>query len=220
MTIQCIRSVFKHAFDAGLIAAPVRFGPGFKRPTKKTLRLHRAEQGPQAVHRRRNPPDARRRRRSAEGDDPPRRQLRLRQQRLRQPADDRPWTWTPDGIDYPRPKTGIRRRCALWPETVQAVREALAKRPTPKDEADAGLVFITKYGGPWARTRPDSPITKEIPQTPRQAEHERRSRLLYAPPHVPHRRGRGEGPAGRDYIMGHEERTWQASTGRRSATRG
>src|SRR5262245_44075041 len=44
--IQYTRSVFKHAFDADLIPAPVRFGPGFKRPTKKTLRLHRAEQGP------------------------------------------------------------------------------------------------------------------------------------------------------------------------------
>jgi hypothetical protein len=33
VTIQHIRSVFKHAFDAGLIPTPVRFGPGFKRPT-------------------------------------------------------------------------------------------------------------------------------------------------------------------------------------------
>jgi hypothetical protein len=30
VTIQHIRSVFKHAFDAGLIPTPVRFGPGFK----------------------------------------------------------------------------------------------------------------------------------------------------------------------------------------------
>src|SRR5262249_38990136 len=46
VTIQHIRSVFKHAFDAGLMPAPVRLGPGFKRPTKKTFRLHRAQQGP------------------------------------------------------------------------------------------------------------------------------------------------------------------------------
>ena len=44
-TIQYIRSVFKHAFEEGLIATPVRFGPGFQRPTKKTMRLHRATQG-------------------------------------------------------------------------------------------------------------------------------------------------------------------------------
>ena len=64
-------------------------------------------------------------------------------------------------LDYPRPKTGINRRCPLWPETVSALREAQAERPTPKKEEHAGLFFITKYGGPWAKDTPDSPITKE-----------------------------------------------------------
>jgi hypothetical protein len=41
--IQYVRSVFKHGYDAGLIDRPIRFGPGFNRPTKKTIRLHRAE---------------------------------------------------------------------------------------------------------------------------------------------------------------------------------
>src|SRR5262249_16953016 len=44
--IQYTRSLFKHALDAGLIDRPARFGPGFKRPTKKTLRLARAAHGP------------------------------------------------------------------------------------------------------------------------------------------------------------------------------
>src|SRR5262245_34095502 len=44
-TIQYIRSVFKYAYDADLIDRAVRFGPGFKRPSKKTLRVHRAQQG-------------------------------------------------------------------------------------------------------------------------------------------------------------------------------
>ncbi len=43
--VQRIRSVFKHAYDAGLIATPMRFGPGFARPSKKTIRLERAPQG-------------------------------------------------------------------------------------------------------------------------------------------------------------------------------
>ena len=29
-------------------------------------------------------------------------------------------------IDFPRPKTGIARRCPLWPETVAAIRAAVA----------------------------------------------------------------------------------------------
>jgi integrase len=69
---------------------------------------------------------------------------------------DRAW------IDYPRPKTGIARRCPLWPETVEAIREALAKRPAPKDPAHAGLVFITKYGGSWAKHDDPAVITKEM----------------------------------------------------------
>jgi hypothetical protein len=47
--IQYPRSVFKHALDAGLIARGVCFGPGFKRPTKKVIRLHQAEQGPKLL---------------------------------------------------------------------------------------------------------------------------------------------------------------------------
>src|SRR5262249_58857173 len=44
--IQYTRCLFKHALDAGLIDRPVRFGPGFKRPSKKVLRLNRADAGP------------------------------------------------------------------------------------------------------------------------------------------------------------------------------
>jgi integrase len=54
-------------------------------------------------------------------------------------------------LDFPRPKTGEPRRCKLWPETVKALRTAIAKRPTPKDPDDSQLVFITKYGRPWAK---------------------------------------------------------------------
>ena len=65
-------------------------------------------------------------------------------------------------IDYPRPKTGVNRRSPLWPETVQALREALADRPRPRSEDHAGLVFITKFGGPWAKDTPDSTLSKEM----------------------------------------------------------
>src|SRR5262249_23392311 len=54
-------------------------------------------------------------------------------------------------VDFPRPKTGIPRRCKLWPETVAALCEAAAARPQPKDEA-AALVFITERGTAWVRT--------------------------------------------------------------------
>jgi hypothetical protein len=54
-------------------------------------------------------------------------------------------------IDFPRPKTGIARRCPLWPETVAAVRAVLTDRPVAKDKADADLVFLLRSGRRWVR---------------------------------------------------------------------
>jgi integrase len=54
-------------------------------------------------------------------------------------------------VNFPRPKTAIARRCSLWPETVKALRASIAARPEPKLQAGAGLVFITRLGGLWAK---------------------------------------------------------------------
>jgi integrase len=69
--------------------------------------------------------------------------------------------FTTGWIDFPRPKTGIGRRCCFWPETVEALRESPAKRPTPKADEDAALFFATKYGDCWGKDVADSPVTKE-----------------------------------------------------------
>jgi integrase len=158
--IQHVRSVFKHAYDAGLIPVPTRFGPGFQRPTKKAIRLHKAQQGPKLFTA-----------------DEVRRMIDAATVSLRAMillginggmgnADcanlplsaldlDKGW------LDYPRPKTGVARRCPLWPETVAALRDVLARRPEPKSAEDAGLVFVTKYGDSWAKDSEGGPITKE-----------------------------------------------------------
>jgi integrase len=64
-------------------------------------------------------------------------------------------------LDFPRPKTGVPRRACLWPETVQAIKEALAKRPTPKKEEHAGLVFLTQRGDTWTKATTGCPVVKE-----------------------------------------------------------
>ena len=38
----------------------------------------------------------------------------------------------------------------------------MATRPAPKDAANAGLVFVTKYGTPWVKDSPDSPVTHDF----------------------------------------------------------
>jgi integrase len=64
-------------------------------------------------------------------------------------------------VNYPRPKTAVPRRCPLWPETVAALTDWLGRRPEPKAQADAGLVFVTKQGRRWHKDTSDNPISKE-----------------------------------------------------------
>ncbi len=171
--IQQTRSVFKYGFDAELLATAVRFGPGFARPTKKTLRLERAKKRPRMF-------EAAETRALVNG-----RQVEGKGRAvfvqpttsmramillgvncgfgnadcgtLPQSALDLDGGW----INYPRPKTGITRRCPLWPETVAALRAVLAERREPKADADANLVFITATGGRWHKQTGDNPISKE-----------------------------------------------------------
>ena len=158
--IQRVRVVFKYAVDNDLIDRPVRYGQGFKRPSKKTLRLEKARQGVKLFT-----ADEIRRLLGAAST-----QLRAMILlaincglgnadcgRLSERALDLARGW----LDFPRPKTGMPRRCPLWPETVEAVREALARRREPKDPADAGLVFVTKYGLAWAKDTATNPVTQE-----------------------------------------------------------
>lgn len=51
-------------------------------------------------------------------------------------------------LDFPRPKTGIHRRCKLWPETLVAIKAAIETRPAPYDSSHAGLCFLTSHGRP------------------------------------------------------------------------
>ena len=65
-------------------------------------------------------------------------------------------------LNYPRPKTGIMRRCPLWPETVAAIRDWLERRPAPKSAADADLVFLTFRGHGWTDSLKARPLTNEM----------------------------------------------------------
>jgi integrase len=203
--VQVIRSAFKHAYASGMLDRPVRFGPSFKRASKKTLRLHRAERGPKLFS-----AEEVRRMIDAAG-------VQLKAMillaincgfgnadcgRLPLAAVD----FDAGMIDFPRPKTGIPRRCPLWPETVAALREALAKRPEPKAAEDAGLVFVTKYGGGWAKDDDAGPLTQEAGKLLRRLRINGRKGIgFYALRHT-FRTVADEAkdqPAA-DYIMGHE----------------
>ncbi|MGH7172487.1 MAG: tyrosine-type recombinase/integrase [Gemmataceae bacterium] len=159
--IQWIRCVFKFAADNQLISKPVCYGQNFKRPSPKVLRIERARRGPKLFT------AAEIRQLLDAASVPVRAQILLGINcgfgntdcgTLPQTAVD----WSNTIIDFPRPKTGIPRRCPLWPETVAALRDALDKRPEPKNPEHAGLVFLTQRGLPWAKGIADSPLTKEM----------------------------------------------------------
>jgi integrase len=149
--IQHIRSVFKHAFDAELIDRPVRFGPGFDRPSQRTLRIHRAKQGPKLLA-------ADEIRRLLEAADASMKAMILLG--INSGLGNYDIATLPTAaldldrgiLDFPRPKTGVPRRCTLWQETVAAVKEALDVRPKPKPE-HGGLVFLTIRGTPCVSVR-------------------------------------------------------------------
>lgn len=158
--IQRIRILFKHAYDAALIDRPIRYGPEFKRPSKKVLRLHRAAKGPRMF-------EAVELKRLIDGAGVPLKAMLLLGINcglgnhdcgmLPLKAADMKGVW----LTYPRPKTGIGRRCPLWPETIKALQAAIAARPKTKDPETAGLLFLTKYGQAWAKSTSDNPIAKE-----------------------------------------------------------
>jgi integrase len=159
--IQRVRAVFKFGLDNALVERPVIYGQGFKRPSQKTVRLERARKGPRMFE-----ADEVRHVLDAAGQ-PLKAMILLGVNcgfgnadvgTLPLAALDLAGGW----VNYHRPKTGITRRCALWPETVAALREAIARRPEPKDPKDAELAFVTRLGVSWYKSDKDNPVSKEM----------------------------------------------------------
>lgn len=159
--IQRVRTIFKHAYDNGRIERPVRFGSEFKKPSASVIRKARARAGLRMF-------EAEELRRILAAAGQPMKAMVLLAANcgfgqtdianLPAAALDLEAGW----VNYPRPKTGVDRRCPLWPETIAAMREAIPMRPKPADPAHAGMVFITPRGHLWARSRKTDRDTASI----------------------------------------------------------
>lgn len=129
------RILFKFAYDQGLIAAPLKFGQGFKRPSATTLRASRQKR----LY------SAREVRVLVEAAQGPLKAMVLLGincgfgntdcAKLKSDHLDLGRGW----VDYPRPKTAVPRRAKLWPETVEAIRTVMHD----------GVVFRTERGCTW-----------------------------------------------------------------------
>jgi integrase len=155
--ITRVKSLFKYAIDNGLIEKPIRFGGEFRKPDRAVLRRHKAQNGAKML-------EAAELRRLIDcaGSAHYRTDASLLAMvllglnagfgnhdiaSLPLSALDLDGGW----VDFPRPKTGIARRCPLWPETIAALRAVLGERPAAKDRADADLVFLQRSGRRWVR---------------------------------------------------------------------
>jgi integrase len=151
-TITVCRMMFRWAFESELLDRMPRFGPDFKTAGKRAVRAAKAESGAklltaaeiQAV--------------LSKASTTLRAMVLLGINCGLGNADVAALPLTALDLDagwlnFPRPKTGIDRRCPLWPETVKALRTVLAERD-PRPEAES-LVFVTSRGRPWLTVKPD-----------------------------------------------------------------
>jgi integrase len=206
--IQRVRTVFKYAYDVGLIDRPVRFGPMFTKPSRKTMRQARHARGPRMF-------EAHEIRAMVDAAGPQLKAMILLGVNAGFGNSDvaslplKALNLGTGWVDHPRPKTAVPRRVPLWPETLHALSAAIKERPEPKSQSHQGLVFITKYGQPWssrfrrtakivaelagqrtveydgpALASSDSPITKEFAKLLKLLGIERRGVSFYALRHT------------------------------------
>jgi integrase len=172
--IQRVRVVFN--YGAKNLNALVSFGSEFNRPPKKVLRKNKREKGKRMIEAYELP-------KVIEAASIPLKAMILLGAnaglgntdcaRLTFSAVDLKTGW----VDYARPKTEVQRRFPLWPETIAAIKAAIAERPKHKSLDLAETVFITKRGAAWgsvtfreaepetgkkARIVSDDPISKEF----------------------------------------------------------
>jgi integrase len=144
------RTIFKFGYEAGLLNQPVRYGPMFKRPPARKFRAERSDKGPKMFE------AAEVRKLLGAADQPMKAMILLAANCGFGNADigglelrhlDMETGW----INFPRVKTGIERRCPLWPETVKALQEWVTLRPKPKPRGNGldQLAFLTAKGNPW-----------------------------------------------------------------------
>lgn len=178
-----VRVVLNYAFQSGLVDHPVRFG-NFKRPAKRVMRRIRAVRGERMFE------PAELRAVIDKAGVQMRAMIHLAinaalgnndcaKLEFRHLDFDSAW------LSFPRPKTGIPRRCPLWPETIAALQAWLKKRKPPTDSAHDQLVFITKYRGPWSvETSTRNPLSAEFRKLLKDAKVTREGLSFYAIRHT------------------------------------
>ena len=204
--IQRVRIIFRYAQEEGWIETVIRFGKEFKRPSAKVRRDVENQTGEKMI-------EAADLRRLIEAAGPAMKCMILLALNggmgnsdvghLPLAAIDLAGNW----INFPRPKTSIKRRIPLWPETTDAIKAYQAVRPKPRSAEAEPLLFVTKYGEPWAKDdRYDNPVTKEFRKLLGTLHLHRRRMGFYWLRHVHRTISDGaKDPPAANHIMGHSD---------------
>lgn len=178
-----VKSIFKFGYESGLIKTVVRYGPEFVRPSASTLRKHKAKNGKKMF-------TAEECRKLLDVAPVPLRAMVLLA--LNAGFGNQDCATLPmeavdldsGFVDYARPKTGVERRCSLWPETVAALKEVIEQRPEPNEQAAEGLVFVTPRGKTFITGGIANPISVRIRDLMKKAVIHRKGLGLYTLRHV------------------------------------
>jgi integrase len=152
--ITRVKSFFKFALESDLISKLPQYGPEFKKPDKSVLRRHRAESGKKILE----PADVR----LLLADANPQLKAMILLgvncgfgntdcATLPLSSIDLKTGW----IDYARPKTGIHRRCPLWPETITALESAIVRTESTAGK-NSKLAFVSEVGTVMIRMEDES----------------------------------------------------------------
>jgi integrase len=144
--IRRSRMPFTWGVANGYLPSPPRYGEAMRRPSAKVLRKHRASKGLRMF-------EATQIREILASAGPVLKAMTLLGINcgfgnqdvalLRKKHIDLKSKW----LDFPRPKTGISRRCPLWPETIAAIRRVVKLRKKQARKEDAGKGVIGKENG-------------------------------------------------------------------------
>lgn len=171
------RQPFNWAWKNGKLDRPVKFGTEFAMPTKKKIRLAKNGRGdwtiePSEIHA------------MLKASTPAMRaMILLGINAALGPADLASMEFRHvkgEWLTFPRPKTGIDRRCWLWVETRQALDAYLATRKNPRSKEHANRVFVTKYGHSWNGKGTATPISAEFRKTAEQLKLHREGFTFYS----------------------------------------
>lgn len=154
--VTLCRMLFNFAYENELIETPVRFGQNFKRPSKKSMRLDRASKQKQNGLKMFEADECQKLLEHAGRNLKAMILLGLNGALGASDIAEIPKKAVSNGyLTYARVKTGIDRRIPLWPETIEAISDAVKHRTQPKEPADNELIFLTKYGQRWVRIGPN-----------------------------------------------------------------